>query len=1046
MRNGDRFEALETRTALSIESTFGGAWTDGTHFYAAVEYTSPAGIDAASLGDDDVIIVEATVAQHPAALVAAAPLAGQNGVRAVYSIRAPGNWWDAADSGIYVTTVRAGAVVDFAGGTTAAANIATNSVWFPAVFAALVSTTVDGGSWLINVRYSGVTTEEFPPGIDDGDLSVLDPAGTALPSSLFQLQFIDGAIVATYRVDAPGSAWDAFESGRYSVALRPMEVIGRYSYLPATPFGDFGLWFGAPRATIDSITNEGSAVLAKVLFDAPNAIDPASFDDSDLLAVRSDGAELSLIRAPEHDVPGSTSYRAAYRLLGPGGQVANLQAGRYEFVVTQGAVRSVSGFATPRQTVAETYIFDASSGVHVVGFEIEPGTSSRDRWADIAIEVPTVALTSSVVAGATFARVITPHGLTMNATLRSVVAAPANGTSRVTVRMLAPDGFFNHHDNGDYAVTVVAGMLRASGSSQAVAWDAGTFTVAGQSNPRVEILARRFTDSEWLIDVRLSDDEGIDPGSFASIVPLFAATVQRSTTSQYYNVSFGYQGAPALQADGSYLVTVRGAAPSGVWSWRDSGTARIWMYGAVADTLGNRSGSGEMPTLPVQIDAPSATLAPAYYAAENRWQVTLTYESPQGFSVGAFHDGDIVSQWQGGSLGLARLVEANHLDAGRWTVVYEFRAQMAVERYPISLAANAVFDATGTPAPAQAFSPLQVNFVVPAVSVAATWATREELVVEVNFAASYGIDQTTFGVEDLTVSRGGEALTATGVIVAPEEYYNRVRVTYRFAPAGGTWDPSDNGAWSVVLQSDAVLRTNGETFSSAELQTLNLYFAAPITPRLISSTVTDTTWLVNIRFEGSDPRLNTLGNGDLRIAGRGYMTSQLSQVQYLSGAVVATYRFAAPGGAWDYEDNGPYTVELVADAVRDGANLPVAATTFAPVSLWFARPAAFFSFDALQRSDWIIGFHYGGVGGMNAASLGDDDLTVTREGLAYTVAFLSWDPVWQVARYRINPSGSAWTSADNGFYSFSVNANSVFGADGTAALGRPLILLPRFYF
>jgi hypothetical protein len=1044
-----RLEFLEPRTHLSVDATYANSWTNGPHLFIAVEYASQSGIDTATLGNADVLVRRAGSAEFSTELAGVQQLDGLNRVRATYRMRAPGNWWDSGDNGAYTSVVRAGEVGDLGGAAVAQTDLHTNNLWFPRAFASMVSSTVNSGEWLINVRFAGVQFDYIPLdwiGIGDGNLLVAGPGGP-LATSLHQLQVIDGAIVATYRAVAPGGSWDSLESGRYSVSLQGGQVLAPFfPYRLGDAFlGASELWFNSPRAEGLGATNEGTAIAVRVCFTSTAAINLSTLGDEDVDAVREDGTVLAMVRATDLDGIDGNGYIAGYRLLAPGGGVSTLMHARYDFILKGGAVTDTAGGSTQAQEVESVQIFDESSAVAVAGASVESataGSSSRHRWVDITLNLLTDALSSTFGVGAVVADVATPHGLTLSVSVISANSTP-DGITRAQLRMLAPDGFINFHDNGQYSVVIREGYLLATGSTSRPARAAGTFDISGQSNPRVEILSHRFTASDWLIDVRLSDSDGIHPSSWVSLLPLFTAAVRRSADLQYYNMRFTYQSPAELQPDGSYLATLRGSAPSGVWSWRDSGTARLSMFGAITDPLSNRSGAGEMLPFSVQFDAPSATLGTAYYAAEDRWQVVVTYESPSGFTAGAFHDGDITSQWTGGGLGLARLVEANHVYGGRWSVVYEFRAQMAVGRYPISLTANAVLDTTGTAAPARVFSPLQVNFVVPGVAIASTWATREELVVQIYYAAYRGIDQTTFGIDDLTVSRGAETLTATGIIATPEDRYNRVRVAYRFAPAGGDWDTRDNGAWTVAIQPGTVRRTNGETFAGAELQTLNLYFPPPVTPRLISSTVTETTWLVNIRFEGSAPRTSSLGDGDLRILDRPYMLSSLHQLQFIDGAVVATYSFTAPGGAWDYEDNGTYTVELLSDAVRDAAGLAIPGLTFAPATFWFAQPAAYVVDSSRTGNDWLIEVHYGGVGGMNSATLGDDDLTLYRFGTAYTVTFITWDATSRRARYRVNPVNGSWTSADNGVFRVSVNENTVFGADGTAARARITALLVR---
>ena len=83
---------------------------------------------------------------------------------------------------------------------------------------------------------------------------------------------------------------------------------------------------------------------------------------------------------------------------------------------------------------------------------------------------------------------------------------------------------------------------------------------------------------------------------------------------------------------------------------------------------------------------------------------------------------------------------------------------------------------------------------------------------------------------------------------------------------------------------------------------------------------------------------------------------------------------------------------------------------------------------------------YQGLGGINTASLGADDLSLTRGSTAYTLTLVDVTLVSgrTVARYRVNPRASGWTAADNGSYTLRVNANSIRGADGTYATARTL--------
>lgn len=71
----------------------------------------------------------------------------------------------------------------------------------------------------------------------------------------------------------------------------------------------------------------------------------------------------------------------------------------------------------------------------------------------------------------------------------------------------------------------------------------------------------------------------------------------------------------------------------------------------------------------------------------------------------------------------------------------------------------------------------------------------------------------------------------------------------------------------------------------------------------------------------------TLDNGDITVTGPGFTQAAqfISSTPSLGGAYrYATYRITAPGGAWDYHDDGTYTITLNAAQVKDVAGNPAA--------------------------------------------------------------------------------------------------------------------------
>ncbi len=106
-------------------------------------------------------------------------------------------------------------------------------------------------------------------------------------------------------------------------------------------------------------------------------------------------------------------------------------------------------------------------------------------------------------------------------------------------------------------------------------------------------------------------------------------------------------------------------------------------------------------------------------------------------------------------------------------------------------------------------------------------------------------------------------------------------------------------------------------------------------------------------------RVPSIDNGDLLVTDPSGIT--ISPVfydvdQYLDGTSrTATYWFSAPGGQWDYTDNGTYTVQLRPEAVRDVLlNTSASAMTLGTFLVDLRAPQTVFPSDVaeLNATDW----------------------------------------------------------------------------------------------
>src|SRR5207342_1627500 len=93
-------------------------------------------------------------------------------------------------------------------------------------------------------------------------------------------------------------------------------------------------------------------------------------------------------------------------------------------------------------------------------------------------------------------------------------------------------------------------------------------------------------------------------------------------------------------------------------------------------------------------------------------------------------------------------------------------------------------------------------------------------------------------------------------------------------------------------------------------------FNAAITATDITSPAASHT--VSVVYTDTDNvDVSTIDNGDLSVNGPQSVSVSLQGTSGSGTSVTATYVLAGPGGGWDAADNGAYTIDIAAAAVKD---------------------------------------------------------------------------------------------------------------------------------
>jgi hypothetical protein len=319
--------------------------------------------------------------------------------------------------------------------------------------------------------------------------------------------------------------------------------------------------------------------------------------------------------------------------------------------------------------------------------------------------------------------------------------------------------------------------------------------------------------------------------------------------------------------------------------------------------------------------------------------------------------------------------------------------------------------------------------------------------VTVRYTDNAAIKLASLDSGDVELRRAGGSVTSATLVSRTLNSTTTATGVYRFAAPGGAWDSSDNGVYSVWVRPLQVEDMDGSYAPTQMLRAYSLWFNGP------SATVTNTgvinggthmdVAVLYRDYAGSPLGIapGTVGNGDVELTGPSGFVAEgrliiLSTPQ--AGQVLATYRFPARNGYWDWSDNGVYNVRVRPNQVLDLQGNPVAAQSIKTYSLFFLAPEARVSSTSILAGGDHINVavtyrahnRYMGWGSFTSGDLelvgpGGYGGASTMLSRTYNSATNSY-----VVTYRFPARTGTWDAADNGRYSLRVKSGEVWDAIG----------------
>lgn len=580
-----------------------------------------------------------------------------------------------------------------------------------------------------------------------------------------------------------------------------------------------------------------------------------------------------------------------------------------------------------------------------------------------------------------------PGGFSQQATFGS--AEPISGTQVIATFILnAPTGTFGVLDNGMYSISIEPGGIADSAEvpNYVTAGVYGAFSVAvgadgmvDQAKPMGALLSAPaivITKNKFDVVITYTDDQAIKVSTL-SIDNIELRLIGSGAILKPYTFVVGQSG------NGSPRTVTYSFSPIGPSYTPLNGTYELYINGSsVFDTSGlpanfvpeqklaqltiNVPADTAKPVAAVLSSPPVTRLGTAYYDFVVRFtdDVAVLRSTIEAIDVTVLGPGNISYVCTLQSItpaGNGEVLDATYRMAapgGVWTLA-------ANGDYSILIAAGAVSDAAGNLSDAAdgGFT-VSLDVTGPTAEVmsidnetslpAITTATAAPYQFKVRFYDPSGVDPASITANSITIADGNDVpytvrLVSVDASTDPTTRTAIFEMDYPASSLTGGWNASFNGAYFIKLAPNGVIDVDGNPAPGGDIGDFTVSISAtPLTAALVSTPTARAgaaTIRFNVVFTGTDfvNYLTLLDNdGVIRVTGpRGYsqMATYIGMDEEANGASrIVTYSVNAPGGAWDFTDNGTYRISAVngsgAETIAGGT---LSAASLGAFSVNFAR-------------------------------------------------------------------------------------------------------------
>ena len=695
-----------------------------------------------------------------------------------------------------------------------------------------------------------------------------------------------------------------------------------------------------------------------VTYTSTAPIDTSTIDTTDLAVTRDGGNSIQVLDVSVDPPFNSSSVTATYTLAAPGAAWEATDNDLFTIQVRPGEVRDVDGNdnvanfdsfrARAWDSIAPTAVVNApnvtSSGAGTYSFTVTYNDNIKVDVATVNVDNVSMGLPGG---GRVFARSVTfePDG-----DADTVVA---------TYTIDAPGGSWGPEDSGTYLITLHTQMVRDLAANEAAETNT-VFAVAiadpdPQLAPTASIAAPNIgtpSTGTQTVTVLYTDDRGINSGTVGTGDITVTGPGGITLDVVDASVSPGGNGTPQTA---TYVV----APPPGGWTDARNGQYTVALQpnqvfdtnGLAAETVTGTFTVAITPPPPPDTQPPTAVIQPVNLTTGGSQihAITITYTDNVALLAASFGPEDVTVLGPGNvPLNVSGVLQSpNSGNTSPISVTYHIDAPGGTwdddddGNYTITLNAGQVLDTSNNPAP-QVTAGFTVdiggpdtagpNASINVTPVEAPGGTDHQITIV--YTDDGKVDVNSIDASDITVVRNSDnaVLTVTGRSVSPDKTAQLITAVYTIAAPGGSWDPADDGIYTVTLKGGAV-QDRKHNPNNAATATFNVTTSVPdttpptasVAPIAPIATAGNTPLIVTVTYtDNQGLPLSVFDVNDLAITGdNGIVFGPASNVTVTQGAdqtvFTVTYEYAPPGGTWDVSDTGTYTVALAPGGVTDFA-------------------------------------------------------------------------------------------------------------------------------